>query len=135
LSIFILYKPLLREGFWLVIAFSLLSNVTLLIAPLEKLKTITSKVDLVVFAEALNVATSASYFCQVFLALTLLNIKAKVLLKSFLALVIRLLPSSWPLINLTTFAAVLALPSILLWEHVTSTLHVFLRSGFAREEA
>jgi hypothetical protein len=91
-----------------------LSGVTLLIAPLRKLKTITLKVDLIVFAEALNVASSALCFCQVFLALTLLNIKAKTLLKSFLALVIRLLSFSWPLINLTTFAAVLALLFVLL---------------------
>jgi hypothetical protein len=65
---------------------------TLLIAPLEKPKTITSKVDSVVFAKALNVATNAPCSCQVFLALTLLNVKAKVLLRSFLALVIRSLP-------------------------------------------
>jgi hypothetical protein len=87
--------------------------VTLLIASLEKLKTITLKVNSVVFAEALNVAFSASCFCQPFLALTLLNIRAKTLLKSFLALVIRLLPLSWPLINLTTSAAVLAFSSVL----------------------
>jgi hypothetical protein len=66
--------------------------VTLLIASLKKLKTITLKIDLVVFAKALNVAFSAPCSCQAFLALTLLNIKAKALLKSFLAFVIRLLP-------------------------------------------
>jgi hypothetical protein len=88
--------------------------VTLLIVLLRKLKTITLRVDLVVFTEALNIASSASCFCQAFLALTLLNVRAKTPLKSFLALVIRLLPPGWPLINLTTFAAVLALPSVLL---------------------
>jgi hypothetical protein len=72
-----------------------------------------SKVDLVVFAKALNVASSASCFCQAFLALTLLNIRAKAPLKSFLALVIRSLLLGWPLINLTTFATVLALPFVL----------------------
>jgi hypothetical protein len=36
---------------------------------------------------------------------------------------------------LTTSAAVLALPSVLLWEHVTSTSRAFLGSGFAREGA
>jgi hypothetical protein len=66
---------------------------TSLIAPLGKPKTITLKVDLVVFAEASNVAFSASCSCQAFLALTLLNVKAKALLRSFLALVIRSLPS------------------------------------------
>jgi hypothetical protein len=71
-----------------------LFNVTLLIASLRKLKTITLKVDLVVFAKALNVAFSAPCFCQAFLALTLLNIRAKAPLRSFLALVIRLLPLS-----------------------------------------
>jgi hypothetical protein len=59
-------------------------------------------------------AFNASYFCQVFLALALLNVKAKAPLRSFLALVIRSLSSGWPLINLTTFAAVLALSSVLL---------------------
>jgi hypothetical protein len=59
--------------------------VTPLIALLKKPKTIMSRVDLVVFAKALNVA---------FLALTLLKVRAKALLKSFLALVIRLLPFS-----------------------------------------
>jgi hypothetical protein len=59
------------------------------------------------------VAFSALYFCQAFLALTLLNIRAKTLLKSFLALVIRLSPSGWPLINLITSAAVLALSFVL----------------------
>jgi hypothetical protein len=66
--------------------------VTLLIAPLEKPKTITSRVDSVVFAEALNVASSVPCSCQAFLALTLLNVRAKALLRSFLALVIRSLP-------------------------------------------
>jgi hypothetical protein len=59
-------------------------------------------------------AFNALCFYQAFLALTLLNVKAKALLKRFLAFVIKLLPSDWPLINLTTFAAVLALPSVLL---------------------
>jgi hypothetical protein len=72
------------------------------------------KVDSVVFTKALNIAFSASYSCQAFLALTLLNVRAKALLKSFLALVIKLLSLSWPLINLTTSAAVLALPFVLL---------------------
>jgi hypothetical protein len=67
--------------------------VTLLIAFLRKLKTITLKVDLVVFTKALNVAFNAPCSCQAFLALTLLNIRAKALLRSFLALVIRSLPS------------------------------------------
>jgi hypothetical protein len=49
------------------------------------------RVDLVVFAKALNVAFNASCFCQAFLALTLLNVKAKAPLRSFLALMIRLL--------------------------------------------
>jgi hypothetical protein len=44
----------------------------------------------------------------------LLNIKAKAPLKSFLAFIIKSLPFGYPLINLTTFAAVLALPFILL---------------------
>jgi hypothetical protein len=88
--------------------------VTLLIALLRKPKTITLKVDLIVFAEALNAAFSAFCSCQAFLALTLLNMRAKALLRSFLALVTRSLPSSWPLINLTTFAAVLALLFVLL---------------------
>jgi hypothetical protein len=73
---------------------SLLLGVTLLIAPFGKPKTITLKVDSVVFAKALNVAFSASCSCQAFLALTLLNVRAKALLRSFLALVIRLLPFS-----------------------------------------
>jgi hypothetical protein len=66
--------------------------VTLLIASLKKPKTITLKVDSVVFAKALNVASNAPCFCQAFLALTLLNVRAKAPLRSFLALVIRLLP-------------------------------------------
>jgi hypothetical protein len=65
--------------------------VTLLIAPFKKPKTITLRVDSVVFAKALNIASSASCSYQAFLALTLLNVKAKALLRSFLALVIRLL--------------------------------------------
>jgi hypothetical protein len=69
-----------------------LSGVTLLIAPLKKPKTITLKVDSVVFAKASNVASSVSCSCQAFLALTLLNIRAKALLRSFLALVIKSLP-------------------------------------------
>jgi hypothetical protein len=40
------------------------------------------------------VAFSALCFCQAFLALTLLNVRVKTLLKSFLALVIKLLPLS-----------------------------------------
>jgi hypothetical protein len=84
---------LLREGFWLVIVPSLLLDITLLIAPFKKPKTITLKMDSVVFAKALNVAFSAPCSYQAFLALTLLNIKAKALLKSFLALMIRSLPS------------------------------------------
>jgi hypothetical protein len=68
--------------------------VTLLIAPLEKPKTITSRVNLVVFAKAPNVAFNAPYFCQAFLALTLLNIRAKAPLRSFLALVIKSLSLS-----------------------------------------
>jgi hypothetical protein len=71
------------------------------------------RVNLIVFAKALNVASSAFCFCQAFLALTLLNVRAKAPLRSFLVLVIRLLPFSWPLINLT-FAVVLALFSVLL---------------------
>jgi hypothetical protein len=63
--------------------------VTLLIASLKKLKTITLKVNLIVFAKALNVAFSAPCSCQAFLALTLLNVKAKAPLRSFLAFVIR----------------------------------------------
>jgi hypothetical protein len=72
------------------------------------------RVDSVVFAKASNVAFSALCSCQAFLALTLLNVRAKASLRSFLALVIRSLPPGWPLIDLTTFAAVLALPSVLL---------------------
>jgi hypothetical protein len=68
--------------------------VTLLIALLKKPKTITLKVDSVVFTKALNVAFNAPCFCQVFLALTLLNIKAKAPLRSFLALIIRSLSFS-----------------------------------------
>jgi hypothetical protein len=82
----------LRERFWLVIALSLSSGVTLLIAFLGKPKTITLRVDLVVFAKALNVASSAPCSCQAFLASTLLNVRAKASLRSFLALVIRSLP-------------------------------------------
>jgi hypothetical protein len=52
------------------------------------------KIDLVVFAKALNVAFKAFCSCQAFLALTLLNVKAKAPLRSFLALVIRSLPFS-----------------------------------------
>jgi hypothetical protein len=59
----------------------------------QKPKTITLKVDSVVFAEAPNVAFSAPCSCQAFLALTLLNVRAKAPLGSFLALVIRLLHS------------------------------------------
>jgi hypothetical protein len=114
LSTLILRKLLLKEEFWLIIAFSLLFSITLLIAFLKKPKIITLKINLIIFTKALNVAFSASCFCQVFLALTLLNVKAKALLKSFLAFVIRLLSFSWPLISLITFAAVLALSFILL---------------------
>jgi hypothetical protein len=52
------------------------------------------KINLIVFAEALNVAFNAPCFCQAFLALTLLNIRAKALFKSFLAFVTKLLPLS-----------------------------------------
>jgi hypothetical protein len=69
-----------------------LSGITPLIASLGKLKTIMLKVDLVVFAKALNVAFSVPCFCQAFLALTLLNIRAKASLKSFLAFMIKSLP-------------------------------------------
>jgi hypothetical protein len=69
-----------------------LFSITLLIASLGKPKTITLKVDSVVFAEALNVASNASCSYQAFLALTLLNVRAKAPLRSFLALVIRSLP-------------------------------------------
>jgi hypothetical protein len=89
LSTSTLCKLLFREGFWLVIALSLLFSVTLLIALFGKPKTITLKVDSVVFAEAPNVAFSAPCFCQAFLALTLLNIRAKAPLRSFLAFVIK----------------------------------------------
>jgi hypothetical protein len=68
--------------------------VTLLIASLKKLKTITLRVNLIVFTKALNVVFSASCFCQAFLVLMLLNIRAKTPFKSFLALVIKLLPFS-----------------------------------------
>jgi hypothetical protein len=71
-----------------------LSGVTSLIALLGKPKTIILRIDLIVFAKALNMAFSAPCSCQVFLALTLLNVRAKALLKSFLAFVIRLLPLS-----------------------------------------
>jgi hypothetical protein len=67
--------------------------VTLLIASLKKPKTITLKVNLVIFAKALNIAFNAPCFYQAFLALTLLNVRAKASLKSFLASVIRSLPS------------------------------------------
>jgi hypothetical protein len=75
-----------------VIVPSLSLGVTPLIAPFKKPKTITSKIDSVVFAKALNVAFSAPCSCQAFLALTLLNVRAKAPLRSFLAPVIRLLP-------------------------------------------
>jgi hypothetical protein len=75
-----------------VIVPSLLLGVTPLIAPFRKPKTITSRVDFIVFAEASNVASSAPCSCQAFLALTLLNVRAKAPLRSFLALVIRSLP-------------------------------------------
>jgi hypothetical protein len=68
--------------------------VTLLIAFLKKPKTIILKVNLIVFVKALNIAFNALCFCQAFLALTLLNIRAKTLLKSFLAFIIKLLPFS-----------------------------------------
>jgi hypothetical protein len=58
-------------------------------------------------------AFNALYSYQAFLALTLLNVRAKALLRSFLAFVIKLLFFNWPLINLTTFAAVLVLSFIL----------------------
>jgi hypothetical protein len=67
------------------------------------------KINLVIFTKALNMVFNVLCSCQVFLALTLLNIRAKTLLKSFLAFIIKLLLFSWPLINLTTFAVVLAL--------------------------
>jgi hypothetical protein len=51
------------------------------------------KVNFIVFAKALNVAFSALCSYQAFLALALLNVRAKTLLKSFLALMIRLLLS------------------------------------------
>jgi hypothetical protein len=73
---------------------SLLLGITPLIAPFKKPKTITSKVDFIVFAKALNIASSAPYSCQAFLALTLLNVRTKAPLRSFLALVIRSLPLS-----------------------------------------
>ena len=87
-----LRKLLLREGFWPVIAPSLSLGVTPLIAPFGKPKTITSRVNSVVFAEAPNVASSAPCSCQAFLALTLLNVRAKAPLRSFLAPVIRSFP-------------------------------------------
>jgi hypothetical protein len=68
--------------------------VTLLIAFLGKPKTITLRIDSVVFAKALNVTFNALCSCQAFLALTLLNVRAKAPLRSFLALVIRSLPFS-----------------------------------------
>jgi hypothetical protein len=77
-----------------VIAFSFLFSVTLLIASFEKPKTITSKVDFIVFTKALNIAFSAFCSYLAFLALTLLNIRTKAPLKSFLAPVIKSLPSS-----------------------------------------
>jgi hypothetical protein len=86
----------------------------LLIASLKKLKTIMLRVDLIVFIKALNMAFSVSCSCQAFLALTLLNIRAKASLKSFLALIIKLLSLSWPLINLITSAVILALSFVLL---------------------
>jgi hypothetical protein len=52
------------------------------------------KIDLVVFTKALNIAFNAPCSCQAFLALTLLNIKAKTLLRSFLAFVIKSLSFS-----------------------------------------
>jgi hypothetical protein len=52
-----------------------------------------SRVNLVVFAEALNVAFNAPCSYQAFLALTLLNVRAKTSLRSFLASVIKSLPS------------------------------------------
>jgi hypothetical protein len=76
-----------------VIVPSLSLGVTPLIASFGKPKTITSRVDFVVFAKALNVASSAPCSCQAFLALTLLNVRAKAPLGSFLAPVIRSLPS------------------------------------------
>jgi hypothetical protein len=63
--------------------------VTLLIASFKKLKPITLKINFIVFIKALNVTSNAFYSCQTFLALTLLNVKAKALLKSFLAFVIK----------------------------------------------
>jgi hypothetical protein len=72
------------------------------------------KVNFIVFAKALNVVFSPFCFYQAFLVLTLLNIKAKALLKSFLAFMIRLLSFGWSLINLTTFVVVLALFFVLL---------------------
>jgi hypothetical protein len=109
-----LRRLLFREGFWLVIAPSLSFGITPLIAPFGKPKTITSRVDSVVFVEAPNMASSTPCSYQAFLASTLLNVRAKAPLGSFLALVIRSSLLGWPLIDLTTSAAVLALPSILL---------------------
>jgi hypothetical protein len=76
-----------------VIVLSLLLGVTLLIAPFGKPKTIMLRVNFIVLTKALNVASSAPCSYQAFLALMLLNVKAKTPLKSFLASVIRLLPS------------------------------------------
>jgi hypothetical protein len=66
----------------------------LLITLLKKLKIIMLRINLIVFAKALNIVFSALCFYQAFLALMFLNIKAKTLLKSFLAFVIKLLFSS-----------------------------------------
>jgi hypothetical protein len=107
----------------------------LLIASFKKPKIIILKINFIVFIEALNIAFNAFCFCQAFLVLTLLNIKAKTLLKSFLALLIKLLLFSWPLINLITFAVVLALSFILLYKYITNILRIFLKSSFARKGA
>src|SRR5256886_16672214 len=99
-------------------------------APLGKLKTIISSIVSLVTTKALNVATSFPCSYQALLASMLLKVRAKALLGSFLTPVIRLLPLGWLLIVLTTLAAVLALPSTSLGEHVTSTSLAFLRSDF-----
>ena len=73
---------------------SLLLAIILLIAPFGKLKTITLSVVSVALAVAPNVVVREPCSCHALLASVLLNVITNVLLDSFLAPAIRLLPPS-----------------------------------------
>jgi hypothetical protein len=68
--------------------------IILLIAPFRKLKAIMSRVVFLALAMAPNIASKAPCPCYALIASVLLNVKAKALLKSFLALAIRSSPPS-----------------------------------------